>query len=46
MIDEYLELISVEMKGNFFFWLIGILIRNGFGRFECGDIFFNYWFDG
>ncbi|XP_078350150.1 carotenoid-cleaving dioxygenase, mitochondrial-like [Oculina patagonica] len=46
-IDELpAEPISAEVKGNLPSWLSGTLIRNGPGRFECGDTSFNHWFDG
>jgi len=45
-IDEHPDPISAEMKGNLPSWLTGTLIRNGPGRFECGDTSFNHWFDG
>ena len=44
--DEHSEPISAEVKGNLPSWLTGILIRNGPGRFECGETSFNHWFDG
>ena len=45
-IDEHPEPVSAEVKGNLPSWLTGTLIRNGPGRFECGDTSFNHWFDG
>ena len=45
-IDEHPEPIIAEVKGNLPSWLTGTLIRNGPGRFECGDTSFNHWFDG
>ena len=44
--EEQPEPISAEVKGNLPSWLTGTLIRNGPGRFECGDTSFNHWFDG
>ena len=44
--DEQSEPIIAEVKGNLPSWLTGTLIRNGPGRFECGDTSFNHWFDG
>ena len=40
------EPISAEVRGSLPSWLTGTLIRNGPGRFECGDTSFNHWFDG
>ena len=45
-VNERPQPISAEMKGNLPSWLNGTLIRNGPGRFECGDTPFNHWFDG
>ena len=45
-VDEHPEPISAEIKGNLPSWLTGTLIRNGPGRFECGNTSFNHWFDG
>ena len=45
-VNERPQAISAEMKGNLPSWLNGTLIRNGPGRFECGDTPFNHWFDG
>ena len=44
--NERPEPIEAEMRGNIPSWLSGTLIRNGPGRFECGDTSFNHWFDG
>jgi len=44
--EEHSQPISAEVKGNLPSWLTGTLIRNGPGRFECGDTSFNHWFDG
>ena len=44
--DEHSEPISAEAKGSLPSWLTGTLIRNGPGRFECGDTSLNHWFDG
>ena len=44
--EEQPEPISAEVKGNLPTWLTGTMIRNGPGRFECGDTSFNHWFDG
>ena len=45
-VNERPEPISAEIRGNLPSWLTGTLIRNGPGRFECGDTSFNHWFDG
>ena len=45
-VDEHPEPITAEIKGNIPSWLTGTLIRNGPGKFECGDTSFNHWFDG
>ena len=45
-VDERPEPIKAEIRGNLPSWLTGTLIRNGPGRFECGDTSFNHWFDG
>lgn len=44
--EEQPEPIRAEVKGNLPSWLTGTIIRNGPGRFECGDTSFNHWFDG
>lgn len=44
--EEQPEPINAEMRGNLPPWLTGTLIRNGPGKFECGDTAFNHWFDG
>jgi len=44
--EEQPEPINAEVKGNLPSWLTGTMIRNGPGRFECGDSSFNHWFDG
>jgi len=44
--EEQPEPISAEVKGDLPTWLTGTMIRNGPGRFECGDTSFNHWFDG
>ena len=45
-VNERPEPISAEIKGNLPLWLAGTLLRNGPGRFECGDTSFKHWFDG
>lgn len=45
-VNERPEPIKAEIKGNIPSWLTGTLIRNGPGRFECGDTSFNHWCDG
>lgn len=45
-VDEHPEPIDAEIKGEIPPWLNGTLLRNGPGKFECGDIPFNHWFDG
>lgn len=44
--NERPEPIKAEIRGKIPSWLKGTLIRNGPGRFECGDTSFNHWFDG
>ncbi|XP_068681923.1 carotenoid-cleaving dioxygenase, mitochondrial-like [Montipora foliosa] len=44
--EERPEPIRAEIRGKIPSWLNGTLIRNGPGRFECGDTSFNHWFDG
>lgn len=45
-VNEHPEPIKADIKGNIPSWLTGTLIRNGPGRFECGDTSFNHWYDG
>lgn len=45
-VGEHPEPIDAEIKGEIPPWLNGTLLRNGPGKFECGDIPFNHWFDG
>ena len=45
-VNERPEPIKAEIRGDLPSWLKGTLIRNGPGKFECGDIPFNHWFDG
>ena len=45
-VTERPQPVSAEMKGNLPSWLNGTLIRNGPGRFECGDTSLSHWFDG
>ncbi|CAH3180997.1 unnamed protein product [Porites evermanni] len=45
-VNERPEQIKAEIRGDLPSWLKGTLIRNGPGKFECGDIPFNHWFDG
>ena len=44
--EERPEPVRAEISGKIPSWLNGTLIRNGPGRFECGDTSFNHWFDG
>lgn len=45
-VEERPEPVDAEIRGKIPSWLNGTLIRNGPGKFECGDIPFNHWFDG
>lgn len=45
-VKEQPEPISAKIRGHLPSWLKGTLIRIGPGKFECGDIPFNHWFDG
>ena len=44
-VDEHPEPINAEVKGNLPSWLRGTLLRNGPGKFECGDTSFKHLFD-
>ncbi|XP_067087887.1 carotenoid-cleaving dioxygenase, mitochondrial-like [Osmerus mordax] len=45
-VEETLEPIATEVRGNIPSWISGSLLRNGPGKFEFGNQNFNHWFDG